>query len=252
LIARCTESDTGPISRSSHPVFSVPTPCSPAIVPPIDRASARIASEAARARPRWSSSAASKTTVGCMLPSPACPTTPTTSPAPSETAPQPSMKSATRERGTATSSISRLPSRSSAGRAIRRAPSSRSASAGSSVECTTSAPASSHSRVSSAISSRAASPPLSDWASTSAWASRSRPACSRSSTARMQVRSMTSSMLGTRPLVTTRWTSSPVCAVVANPATRVVGAGGAGRRDSVASVMTPRVPSDPTNSRVRS
>ncbi len=68
----------------------------------------------------------------------------------------------------------------------------------------------------------------------------------------MHVLSMTSSRLGTRPLVTTRSTTWPVCAVVAKVATRVTGRCGAGRSASVASVITPSVPSDPTNSRARS
>ena len=157
-----------------------------------------------------------------------------------------------RERGTATSSMRVVPSSSSAGSAIRRACSSRSPSAGSSVVCTNSAPASRQSWASASISSAATAPPESDCATSSAWAERSRSALSRSSTAQMQVLSMTSSRLGTRPLVTTRSTTWPVCAVVAKEAARVTGRFGAGRSASVASVMTPRVPSDPTNSRGRS
>jgi hypothetical protein len=68
----------------------------------------------------------------------------------------------------------------------------------------------------------------------------------------MQVLSMTSSRLGTSPLVTTRSTTWPVCAVVPKEAARVTGRCGAGRSASVASVITPSVPSEPTNNRGRS
>ena len=63
---------------------------------------------------------------------------------------------------------------------------------------------------------------------------------------------MTSSRLGISPEVTTRSTTWPVCAVVAKVAASVIFGPGAGRSASVASVMTPRVPSEPTNNRVRS
>ena len=63
---------------------------------------------------------------------------------------------------------------------------------------------------------------------------------------------MTSSRLGTSPPVTTRSATWPVCAVVAKVATKVTGRCGAGRSASVASVITPRVPSEPTNRRARS
>ena len=53
--------------------------------------------------------------------------------------------------------------------------------------------------------------------------------------------------------VTTDSTTWPVCALVGKLATRVTGdACGAGRSARVASVITPRVPSEPTNSRARS
>ena len=63
---------------------------------------------------------------------------------------------------------------------------------------------------------------------------------------------MISSSEGTRPARIAPDTAAPACSVSENAATSVHGAAGFGRSASVASVMMPSVPSDPTNSLVRS
>jgi len=63
---------------------------------------------------------------------------------------------------------------------------------------------------------------------------------------------MNSSRLGTDPLRTTCATASPAARIVGNIAATVRGAAAAGINATVTSVMTPRVPSDPTSSPSRS
>lgn len=57
---------------------------------------------------------------------------------------------------------------------------------------------------------------------------------------------------GERPWAAIRATASPAAPVEPKTATRVSDAAGAGRSATVTSVITPRVPSEPTKSRVRS
>jgi hypothetical protein len=61
-----------------------------------------------------------------------------------------------------------------------------------------------------------------------------------------------SSRAAGRTDATTEVTARPASTTSANVATTVATGGGSGRRRSVASVITPSVPSDPTNSRLRS
>ncbi len=76
------------------------------------------------------------------------------------------------------------------------------------------------------------------------------PVCA--STALMQVASMISIRDGTRPARIAADTAAPALSVSANAATIVQGANGLGRSAKVASVMMPRVPSEPTINLVRS
>ena len=103
-------------------------------------------------------------------------------------------------------------------------------------------------------SCRAASPPESDWHSSSA--AQPVPAPSSvfrcASTASIDVASMISISDGTMPSRTIRLTAAPAAATAENAATIVPGACGSGRSASVAWVITPSVPSLPMNSFVRS
>ena len=72
-------------------------------------------------------------------------------------------------------------------------------------------------------------------------------------TARRQARSISSNAAGCRPAAVTRATASPASERVSKKPTTVrIGAVRSGRSRTVTSVITPRVPSDPTMSPARS
>ena len=96
MTARCTSmrDRARPPARASRRL-STPTPCSPVIVPPSARPSVHdLAERASAPRARGVGSVGSKTTVGCMLPSPAWPTTPIDRPSRSAISSTASMRSA--------------------------------------------------------------------------------------------------------------------------------------------------------------
>src|SRR5690606_8680056 len=168
--------------------------------------------------------------------------------------------SASAVRGTATSSTITPPlpvgnaaaaACSIAGYANRRAASSASASVGSVATYSSVAPALRHC---SSITARSAAAcgPVSAAASSSAAASVRSPIGRYASIAARWVRSTSSNRLGVQPAALIAATAAPAAAVVSNTATRVRELAAAGRSASVISVITPRVPSEPTNSRVRS
>ena len=86
----------------------------------------------------------------------------------------------------------------------------------------------------------------SDSINSMASASGPRPMWRAASTASMVRRSMSSSVTGTRPARVMRLTASPAWPTVGKNASIVTLGGGAGRKRSVASVMMPSVPSEPT------
>ena len=149
--------------------------------------------------------------------------------------------------GTPTSSSSRLPTRSIAGNAARRAAVNASPSSGSDVLNTSAAPLASHACRIISISSAAAPPGASERPSSRAPAVRSSPIFTKSSTALMLPLSISSSIDG-RSFEVMATTASAAASTEANVATNVHAGGGAGSRRKVNSVMTPRVPSEPTNS----
>ena len=125
-------------------------------------------------------------------------------------------------RGTPTSSSSRVPVRSTAGMALRRATTNCSPSSGSSVENTSVAWFSSQIAEISSHSAAAWPAGSSDWMTSIAAASRSRPIFVMSSTALMVGRSMNSSIEGRSRRVMAS-TVAVASSRVANVATRVAG-----------------------------
>ena len=94
--------------------------------------------------------------------------------------------------------------------------------------------------------------PVSTAASSRACASVRSPIGWYASIARRWVWSSSSSRLGVSPRAAISATAAPAAAVEGKTATRVSDSAGAGRSATVTSVITPRVPSEPTKSRVRS
>ena len=195
-----------------------------------------------------------------MLPSPACPTTPISTSCSAAIRSTPSSSAASWLRGTTTSSRTRPPLpagkasaayRSIAGSASRRAWSSAAASTASVAVKTSSAPVAVQAAASRARSAGARAP-VSTAASSSARASVRNPIGWYASIARSWVWSSSSSRLGESPRAEISATAAPAAAVEGKTATMVSDSSGAGRSETVISVITPRVPSDPTKSRVRS
>ncbi len=153
--------------------------------------------------------------------------------------------------GTATSSSSVAPRRSSAGKASRRAAISIRPSASSSVVTARSAPASSQSRAIAAISSAPSTRPASLRAKSIASASRSSSIGCIASTAPIVVRSISSSIDGRwrRQIAAIAW---PASSSRGKLAASVCAAGGVGSNRTVASVITASVPSLPQSSPARS
>ena len=219
------------------------------MVPPSEIARSMIAPKAILARLSMSASAGSKTIRGWVLPSPACAITATRTSYFSEIRSIPSTRSGSAGRGTPTSSSRRLPSRSTAGIANRRAAVKASPSSGSSVVNTSDAPASVHAAAMISISRRRSTPAESDRAMSIAAASRSKPIFIASSTAPIDARSMNSSIDGRRLRVMARM-AAVASRTEPNEATTVLAGGWAGIRRTVISVMMPSVPSLPTNNLV--
>ena len=187
-----------------------------------------------------------------MLPSPTWPKVAISSPVRAAIASMRASSSATRPRGTPTSSSSVPPRRSSAVKHRRRTSISISPSTSSSAATTRLAPASSQQRAATAISSLRPVPGRSDCTSRRAADSRSRSSRRQSSTAASVTRSMSSSSDGVMPARLIACTASPAATRVGKFAARVSGGAGSGRRRRVASATTPSVPSEPTSSDSRS
>ncbi|KIX76488.1 hypothetical protein SF12_18555 [Streptomyces sp. MBRL 601] len=221
------------------------------MVPPSSRPSAMIASKDSRARRASSASVASKQTVGWVLPSPAWAQTPMVRSYRVAISSTPSRSSARRERGTHTSSIIVVPlTASRATRDIRRAARRSSDSASVSAGTTPVAPAASQRAPTAARS--AAGSGVSKAASSSASVVSGRPMRAIALTARTVVRSMSSSRDGVCPSAMIRQTASPAAAAEGNSAASASCLGGRGLRARTALTTTPRLPSEPTKSRVRS
>ena len=80
LIRRCTARFTGSSSFASQSRLSIPTPCSPVMVPPMASAISRISSNAAFPAAREAGSSGWTMMLGCRFPSPAWAMTPMTTP----------------------------------------------------------------------------------------------------------------------------------------------------------------------------
>src|SRR6516162_3870877 len=151
--------------------------------------------------------------------------------------------------GTPTSSSNSDPLASTAGMQNRRAATKASPSSGSSVENTSVAPFSANTAAITSASSPDARPRSSDPATSIAAAPRSRSIRKVSSTALIATESMNSSIEG-RSRATTPSTASTAAVTDPNVATTTLDVFCAGSSRSVTSVMTPSVPSLPTNSLV--
>ena len=130
---------------------------------------------------------------------------------------------------------------------MRRASTNSSPSSASSVTNTSVAPAAAQAASISSTSAVRDVPGASDWATSSAPASRSRPIGRKSSTALIDVRSISSSIEG-RIVRRTATTARAAASTVGKVATIVERAACAGTSRRIARVTTPRVPSLPTNS----
>ena len=188
---------------------------------------------------------------GWRLPSPACPNVATLMSYRLPIASIARSRSGTRLRGTPTSSIRTIPCRSSARSARRRACRSQSASVASAARIVVVDPAASQAATAASSSADAAGSGRSDSTRSMASASRSRPRLNASSTAAIEALSSSSNVTMSMPAATIRATASPAPSRVGKNASIVVRGGGATRSRSVASVMIPSVPCDPTNRCVR-
>ena len=152
--------------------------------------------------------------------------------------------------GTPTSSRSRVPTLPRLVNAARRAMVNCSPSSGSSVAKTSVAPWVRKASAMNSVSAARSGPVRSDWASSMAPASVSRPIRRSASTARMLTVSMNSSIAGRIRRVMAR-TASLQATTSGKIPTTVDRGGWAGISRRMISVTTPNVPSLPTNSFVR-